>query len=310
MTCIDGYAPIVLFVFNRPEHTRRLVASLLANAESECSDLFIYSDAARDECDTVLVGQVRDFITSVSGFKSITIVKQDRNLGLANSVISGVSRLCADFGRAIVLEDDLVLSPRFLCYMNAALERYQHERSVMQISGHMFPVDVGGEGETFFLPFISTWGWATWGRAWSQFDISAAGYEKLKADKVTRDSFDLDRAYPYFKMLEKQRRGKINSWGILWNLSVFIESGVVLYPSVSFVNNMGFDGSGTHCNAVVGANASTELSYSREIRFPNEFVVDCKKLNVISSYLRGRNSLMYKMIVRFFPFIGKYLAVR
>jgi GT2 family glycosyltransferase len=240
-------APIALFAYNRPEHTREAIESLLRNGLASQSELHVFSDGARDADSAGRVAQVRSYLRGVTGFRAVRLHERERNMGLAASVIDGVSGLIGEHGRVIVVEDDLKVAPRFLDYMNAALEHYAGEESVMQISGHMFPVDVPESGEAFFLPFVSSWGWATWERAWRRFDPAAKGYETLKVDAERRRAFNMDGAYDYFSMLEAQLEGRVDSWAIRWNLSVFLNGGMVLYPAKSLVENTGFDGSGVHC---------------------------------------------------------------
>ena len=240
-------APIALFVYNRPVHTRRTVEALRKCSLANESRLYVFSDGPRSRQAEQAVQEVRQYLRTIDGFATVDIEERETNLGLAASVIDGVSRLCDEAGRVIVIEDDLVVAPGFLAYLNAALERYQNEPHVMQIAAHMFPVDVAIEDDAFFLPFISSWGWATWDRAWRAFDPEARGYAQLKADVARRKAFDMDGAYDYFSMLEAQLAGKVDSWAIRWNLSVFVSHGMVLYPKKSLVENIGFDGSGVHC---------------------------------------------------------------
>jgi len=243
------YAPIVLFVYNRPWHTQQTVEALLENTEAADSDLIVFSDGPKNESVQKGVSDVREYIESLVGFRSVKIVERKKNFGLARSIISGVSEVVNSYGRIIVLEDDLVTSPYFLHYMNDALDRYENEEKVMQVSGYMFPVALDLDEDALFLPFTTSWGWATWKRAWDCFDASSEGYKILRNDRKLRGAFDLDRAYPYFKMLESQLRGEIDSWAIRWYLSVFMEHGLILFPRKTLVQNIGFDGSGMHCDS-------------------------------------------------------------
>jgi hypothetical protein len=240
-------APIALFVYNRPWHTRQTVESLLANAEAKDSDLYVFSDAAKNEQAGKAVSEVRTYVHGIEGFRSVTVIEREENFGLARSIIEGVGQICEQRGRVIVMEDDLRVSPHFLRYMNAGLERYEHEKQVMQIAGYMFPVELDIEDDALFLPFTSSWGWGTWERAWRNFDAPGSGYQVLEQDKELRTRFDLDGAYGYFKMLKQQLRGEVESWAIRWYLGTFLKSGLILYPRKSLVSNTGFDGSGVNC---------------------------------------------------------------
>jgi len=239
-------APIVLFVYNRPQHTRRTVEALQKNELAGESDLIIFSDAPKTPEAEIAVREVRKYIWTIAGFRSVSIVERDRNYGLANSVIDGVTTIVNKYGRIIVLEDDLIVTPHFLDFVNRALRKYESEHKVIQVSGYMFPVKIGIGDDAFFLPLTTSWGWATWKRAWQLFDTEAEGYAQVKTDPALRKRFNLDGAYDYFLMLEAQLAGRIDSWAIRWYLATFLFEGLTLYPRESLVTNVGFEGSGTH----------------------------------------------------------------
>lgn len=278
-------APIALFVYKRPNHTRQTLEALAECALAGQSKLFIFSDGPKTAADEASVAEVRRIAKERAWCGEVDVVEQERNRGLAASVIGGVTDLCEKYGRVIVLEDDLVVAPNFLTYMNEALDRYVDEPSVMQISGHMFDVELVLDDDAVFMPFVSTWGWATWSRAWAHFDPDMSGYEKLRTDAARRKRFNLGGAYDYFDLLERQRSGAVDSWGIRWNLSVFDSDGIVLYPKKSLVDNRGFDGSGTHCSATDGGSSSGLGTVSVE-RFP-QASVDARLYAPVLNYLRG-----------------------
>jgi hypothetical protein len=260
-------APIALFVYNRPGHTRQTVEALLANTVANQTPLHVFSDAPRNEAASLAVGEVRSYIRSIAGFKTVTIIERETNFGLAPSIIDGVTRLCEEYGCVIAMEDDLITSPYFLSYMNDALTRYENEDRVMQIAGYMFPVNLELEEDALFLPFTSSWGWATWERAWRHFDVTGAGYQRLVEDRDLRRAFDLNETYGYFRMLESQLRGETDSWAIKWYLSVFLMNGLTLYPKKTLVSNFGFDGSGVNCVAR-SIEASTIERHFRVVTMP------------------------------------------
>lgn len=248
-------APILLFVYNRPAHTRRLVESLLRNAEAARSSLFIYSDAPRDESVRPAVDEVRRYVRSIRGFDRVEVVERTENWGLARSIIDGVSTALQRFDRVIVLEDDLVLSPYFLRFMNEALETYKDEPRVGHIQACDFTQDPSLP-DTFLIKWTGSWGWATWRRAWKHFNPDGQDLlDELERRRLTR-TFDFDGAYRYTRMLRRQVEGKNNSWAIRWNASLFLADILSLNVGRSLVQNTGFDGSGTHCGGG-GLYAST-----------------------------------------------------
>jgi len=300
-------APIVLFVYNRPWHTQQTIDALLKNAEAKDSDLIIYSDAAKGASGQQAVDDVRALIKEIEGFRSVCIVEQKKNMGLANSVISGVTESVNQYGKVIVLEDDLETSPCFLSYMNAALERYKDDEQVMQISGHMFPVELDTHHDMLFLPFTTTWGWATWKRAWQHFDGQAIGYQALKNDKMLRKKFDLDNSFQYFSMLEKQLSDEIDSWGIRWYLGVFMQKGLVLYPSHTLVVNMGMDGSGVHCGKGSFLDGEAIIDGFVPMAYPEKIKVNQICYVKIKNFLLKQASL--GRIARIKSFLRRYFKV-
>ncbi|HEY1551333.1 MAG TPA: hypothetical protein VGG28_26070 [Kofleriaceae bacterium] len=241
-------APIGLFAYNRPSHLARALAALKRNTELASSPLTIFCDGAKTDAAAPAVAETRRIARELAPAHA-RIVERERNLGLATSMRTGVSELCDEFGRAIILEDDLEVSATFLTFMNAALDRYADEPRVMQVSGYMFPVDIAADDDALFVPLISCWGWGVWARSWAKLGTGASWYGELARDAASRRRFDLDGAFPYFAMLERQHRGESDSWGIGWYLDVFAANGLVLYPRTSLVANRGHDGSGVHREA-------------------------------------------------------------
>jgi len=280
-----GRTPIAYFAYNRPEHTLNSLESLAQNIGASDSELYIFCDAAKrpEHLDGVEI--VRKIVRSRKWCKTVHIIENKKNMGCAQSVITGVTQISKEFGNVIVLEDDLILSPYFLEYMNDALRIYESDQQVIQISGHMFPIDFQAETDAIFLPFTTSWGWATWNRAWELFDPTMSGYGRIKANRNLRYKFNIDGSYPYFNILEAQVHNNIDSWAIRWYLSTFLANGLTLYPVKTLVENIGFDGSGTHCpNTSTSHPAVAERHLDR---FPRNLRVDRKNLKNIVSYFNA-----------------------
>jgi hypothetical protein len=239
-------APIALFTYNRFWHIQRTVEALQRNVLATDSELFVFSDGPKTEEDRKLVELVREYLQTITGFRNVTIIARDKNLGLAQSIIAGVTEITRSYGRIIILEDDMVTSPYFLQFMNEALEFYKDEEKVISIHGYVYPVKAQLP-ETFFLKGADCWGWATWNRGWDLFERDGNKLlSELKERSITR-GFDFDGSYPYTKQLSDQVRGKNNSWAIRWYASAFLRNKLTLYPGRSLVQNIGFDSSGAHC---------------------------------------------------------------
>jgi hypothetical protein len=268
-------APIALFIYKRPAHLRATLASLATCPEASQSALYVFADGAKLPEHAQAVAEARAVARSATGFASVTIVERDENWGLARSITHGVADMCRRFGRVVVVEDDLVVGPDFLRFLNAGLDRYARDERVMQVSGYAFPVDGDGEDSAYFLPIVSCWGWAIWDRAWSQFDPAMSAFAEIEKDANARHRFNLDGAYDYWGMAQDQRRGAVNSWGIRWQMSLFARNGLVLYPATSLVENAGVDATGTHGagdKAFQRDVASNRLQ--TEIRWPTSIGID------------------------------------
>ena len=242
-------APIVLFVYNRTDHTKQTVEALQKNELASESELFIYSDAAKNEEAKNKVQEVRDYIHTIDGFKKITIIEREKNWGLADSIIDGVTKIVNEYGKIIVLEDDLVTSPYFLKFMNDALTMYENELKVASIHGYIYPIE--NLPETFFIKGADCWGWATWQDRWDIFEPNGQKLlEELKSTKLENEA-DFNGSYEFTKMLKDQIDGKNNSWAIRWYMSAFLKDMLTLYPGQSYVQNIGFSEEATHCISAI-----------------------------------------------------------
>lgn len=242
-------APIVLFVYNRPLHTLKTVEALQLNSLAKDSDLFVFSDAPRDESALFTVNAVRDFIKTIDGFKSVTIIERDVNYGLVRSIKEGVTEIVSRFGKIIVLEDDLVTHPQFLEFMNTGLKMYKSNKKIFSITGYSHLKSERGSlctnnNSTYFLKLTSTWSWATWSDRWEFNNDDTTDSEILNNNSELVRKFNYDNSYPFYKMLKNRNNGKVKSWGIVWYWNVFKQNGLTLYPTETLIDQIGFDGSG------------------------------------------------------------------
>jgi hypothetical protein len=287
-------APIVLFVYNRPWHTRQTIEALQKNELANESQLFIYSDAPKNENAIAKVSEVREYIKSIDGFKKITIIERDKNWGLANSIIDGVTKIVNEYGKVIVLEDDLVTSPYFLKFMNEALEFYKNEEKVMHITGYIFPIKQDRLDDTFFIKPASCWSWATWDRSWKYFKKDVDFYINIFNEEMIND-FNINNAYGYFDQIIQNKQGKINTWAIFWYASTYLQNGLSLHPKESYVQNIGFDDEGTHCRATT--DFDVQLIKKPKLNFTTEIVESKKGRKAYEEYLNTLKKPLYKRII-------------
>jgi hypothetical protein len=258
-------APVVIFCYRRPGHLRNALVSLMLCEGFAESSIIVYGDGPRNYDEVTAVEETRAVAKALLGDRAEYYFR-DRNAGLAKSVIEGVSDVVSRFGRAIVIEDDLELAPGFLTYMNRALERFADDDRVWQISGYMFDVpEFRTRSQAIFLPMTVSWGWATWKRAWDQFDTMATGWESLDSDPSLLRRFNLEGAYNYSTMLKRQMSGQLDSWAIRWYWTVFREGGLVLFPPNMLARNHGLDGSGSHGRGFLRKFSGSDSFLSDEI---------------------------------------------
>ena len=271
-------APIVLFVYNRPWHTKQTVEALQKNELAKESELFIYCDEAKNEDAGKSVDEVREYIDKVDGFKKVTIIKREKNWGLADSIIDGVTKIVNEYGKIIVLEDDLVTSPYFLKFMNEALEFYKDEEKVWHISGWNYPIDTNGLDDVFLWRLMNCWGWATWADRWRYYEknIDKTMKEFSKEDIY---KFNLDGVGGFWGQVVANKENKINTWAIFWYATIFKRDGLCLNPSQTFVDNIGHDGSGINCGNV--KHYKDNLNYSNSTSFDvllKESIINVEKV--------------------------------
>ena len=247
---MDKLSPIVLFVYNRPEHTKRTVESLLKNTLAGKSALFIFSDGAKNDRDEQKLKAVRDYIKAVKGFSKIEIVLREKNFGLANSVISGVSEVFKQNDRVIVMEDDIITSPSFLTFMNKALTFYEDDKTIYSISGYPYPIKIPStyKKDVFISYRASSWGWGTWKDRWEKVDWEITDFNKFISDNESQKLFE-NGGQDLTPMLKAQMKGKIDSWAIRWSYAHFKNKAYCLYPIVPLCKNIGTDRSGTHSSS-------------------------------------------------------------
>ncbi len=287
-------APIILFVYNRPEHTMQVLNALDNNLDVEESELFIFSDNAKnnqDQKDVLNVRRVLRAFEKENHFKQIYIYEREEHKGLAESVISGVSDVIKQYGKAIVLEDDLITSVDFLRYMNGALEYYKTDERIWSIAGytpdikHLSKYDK----DVYMCLRAGSWGWATWKDRWESIDWEVHDYDDFKRSKKKRKQFR-KRGYNLPDMLEQQMQGKIDSWAIRFCYEQFKQNKMTVNPTISRIKNIGFDGTGTHG----GVSEKWDVQLNKEIRDICYIPVNIEKCLVKSYYNFYAGNIFYR----------------
>ena len=292
-------APIVIFVYNRPWHTKQTIESLQKNLYADKSELFIFSDGPKNDLDYERVKRVRTYINTLNNFKNINIQESESNKGLANSIIDGVSQVIGEYNRAIVLEDDLFSAPGYLKFMNEALNIYEEDDQIFSISGYSFPLDIPEKYkyEVYILPRASTWGWGSWKNRWQAVDWNVVDFNEFIQNKTLQAEFN-SGGEDLTPMLKAQIYGYIDSWGIRWSYAHYKNKAFCLYPVKSKLKNIGADKSGTHTARTQKFEVTLDNKLSN-LSFPKELYLD---RDIHNSLIRFLKLSIQRKIINFFRY--------
>lgn len=295
--------PVAIFCYKRLDHLQKTVASLLACPEAQNTAVTFFSDAARNAVDYSSVQRVRDYIRELDGFYKVTIVERPYNFGLKKSILEGVTNMLSESEGVIVLEDDIVVAPGFLGYINMALAKYRLIKSVCSISGFSY-IDFKSR-PSYFLLQPMCWGWATWSDRWGDFTSKIdPGYSLSRSE---RRMFNYEGGFDFFKQYALNSNGKINTWYVFWYLYCFSNNLLSLYPAKTLTRNLGFDGTGDNSSVYVDYNTPLwgETSFHTDDTgfFPVEDVYDvnaykdvCVRLKALKPPVRKRALRKVNMI--------------
>jgi hypothetical protein len=278
------YTPVVLFCYNRPWHVRQTLLSLRQNTLAGKSTLIIYSDGPKNLKDRKNVSEVRRVIREKKWCCHVVIIEAKKNIGLVNSVTTGISSVIKKYGKIIVLEDDMVLSEGFLQFMNNALDKFQNVKRIGSVTGYVYPLKKYPH-KPYFLIGGNCWGWGTWKRAWDLYEKDAGYLYNYILTHYLAERFDFNGYAGYLRMLKDVQQGNINSWAIRWYASLYINNLLGYHPHASMVQNIGFDGSGEHCSP-------SEKYWTKMINFTTVKEIPLKE-----------NELVYQQMVTFYKSI-------
>ena len=294
------FSPIIFFAYKRPFHTFHSLNSLSKNIEAKDSDLIAYIDGPVNLKELHLIDNVENIINSFRpNFKSIQIHRSNINLGLAKNIRDGLTESLKKYENIITLEDDIFVSNLFLKYMNEALKKYQNNNQVWHINGFNLPIDSDVNKEYVFLRIMFCWGWATWRNRWFSFiedNLAQDPYHLSHVfNKEMRRDLDLGLGFsPFWSQLEQNKNNK-STWAIFWYCHIFMNKGLCLTPSISFVNNIGLDGSGINCG-------SNKISFQNKLNnkftsnFPDSIYEDSETIIKIKAfYLKNKINIIKKI---------------
>lgn len=286
-------APIVLFAFNRPVHVQQTLESLAANSLAAASDLFIFIDGPKlnfTEEQQAQLDKVKDVVRQKQWCKNVVITHAEKNKGLASSIIDGVTEVVNQYGKVIVIEDDVLVSPHFLQFMNDALNCYEADPKVLSIGSWNYFCSPEKLPGNFFFPFPDSIAWATFDRAWKLFEKDGAtALSKIKEQGLLK-KFNGELGRPYFSdMLQLQIDGKISSWAIRWTATAIINDAFSFFPQQTLSKHMGFGIGATHETGEKDYNshlvlAEQPIAVEKIPVEPNELALDAWRKFVKSNF--------------------------
>ncbi len=302
-----SYAPIIIFVYNRADHFVQTYNALAACKEARDSELFIFSDGAKNESGTEKVNEVRAAVAAMkdSGdFKSVTVTESPVNKGLAASVIAGVTEVINKYGKVIVVEDDCKVSPFFLNFMNNALDFYENNKKIGSIAGYtpMLNLPDDYKNDVFAAYRSCSWTWATWKDRWEGVDWELKNINDFcKSPELIRrlNSNGSDR----FMRLYRQTKGNGSSWSVRFGAHLVKNNLLTVYPRFSYNSNIGCDESGVHSKSEDNEKMRVDLSEAIE----NPVLTDVEIDNRIQKIMKKHYS--YGFVSEVKKFIATVLIV-
>lgn len=296
-----SFAPIVIFVYNRADHFIQVYNALAACREAKESDLFIFSDGAKNESGAEKVNEVRAAVSAIKDagdFKSVTVTESPVNKGLAASVISGVTEIINKYGKVIVVEDDCKVSPFFLRYMNKALDYYKDNKKIGSIAGYtpMITLPADYNKDVFAAYRSCSWTWATWKDRWDGVDWELKNIKDFyNSPKLIKklNSNGSDR----FMRLYRQTKGNGSSWSVRFGAHLVKNDLMTVYPVYSYNSNIGCDESGVHSKSDDAEKMRVDLSKAIKNPVLTDIEIDKRIQKILKKhYSYGIVSEMKKFI--------------
>jgi GR25 family glycosyltransferase involved in LPS biosynthesis len=280
------YAPIIVFAYNRPDLLEQTLASIAQNAEAVESDLYVFADGPKASASAEVIErikQVSEVVQSKKWCKTVTLYASEKNKGLANSVIGGVTQIVNAHGKVIIIEDDVTVSPYFLTFMNDALTLYENDEKVSSIGSWNYFCPPSVSGDNFFLRHPDSIAWATFKRAWAKFNPNTPYLQKEIAERGLGKYLNMENTVNLVKMLQKQEQGLVDSWAVRWTASVVLEDMLTFYPQYSIARHEGY-AEGTHFSGVE-SNYDTDVQLAQKPIAVNRIPIIENK-NAVNEYVK------------------------
>lgn len=292
---MNSLAPIVLFTYKRLETLKQTVSALANNYLAYKSDLIIYSDGPKNQEESLVIREIRQYLKTITGFKSVYVHESKTNKGLATSIINGVTEVMAEYHKAIVLEDDLITSSNFLEYMNQGLDYYQDNTQILSISGYSPSISGLNSMDSYYTQRASSWGWGCWEDRWNKIDWDAKSYDSFVNDSQAKSKFN-EMGSDMCLMMKRQMQGTINSWAIRFCFHQFQKNLFSVHPSVSKIKNIGLSEKNATNTVNVHNRFHSQFDTSESVHFNFDKQVQLDKA-IIKQFIMN-NSVKSRLLTR------------
>ena len=289
-----NYAPIILFVYRRLDTLKQVIKNLKKNKLSKLSDIYIFSDGYKNLNDKKNVLAVRTYLKNIQGFKNKKIILRNKNLGLAKNIISGTSKILSLKGKGIIIEDDIIVSPNFLTYMNLCLEKFKEEKKIWHINAWNYNIKLKScKYDVFYWKGMHCWGWATWYNKWKFYKKDPKKLIRTFSDKDIK-KFNYDGYFDFWRQVIRNYKSKIDSWAIFWYAIIFKNKGLCVSPLESLTFNIGHDKYATNTFMNIGKNHHlnfTKFHNKKVFKFQTELKENIELYNIIKKHLQTAKAI-------------------
>lgn len=303
-------APVAFFTYIRFKKLKRVIEKLKKNDLSKKTDIFFFSDAAKNTNDIKKVNRVREYLKNIKGFKKKRIIIRSKNLGNGTNIIKGINEVFKKYDKIIVLEDDLDIGENFLTFMNNCLFKYSKNKKIWHVGGWTYNINIKNQYDIFFSRIMNCWGWATWKNRWKFFEKNPKKLIKYFDNNFEKiNKFNLNGKINYFSQIVRNKNKNINTWAVFWYAQIFINNGLCISPNVSLVNNNGFDIDSTHSHPEHFFNIiyKTKISKKKNFKLPDEINENFDYYKLLENFFISKNNFINKVKKLLNNFIKKII---
>ena len=290
-------APVAIFTYIRFKKLKKIINQLKKNELSKKTDIFFFSDAAKNDSELKKVDKVRKYLKKIEGFKKKTIIFRNKNLGNGTNIIKGVNEVFKRYNKIIVLEDDLDIGENFLTFMNNCLHKYNKNKKIWHVGGWTYDINIKNEYDIFFSGVMNCWGWATWKDKWKFFEKKP---EKLinyfNKDYNKKNKFNLNGRINYYNQILRNDNKRINTWAVFWYAQIFKNKGLCISPNISLVKNDGFDKQSTqsHPDHFMNILYKTRINKKKNFNLPDVVNEKFDYYKLLEKFFRSKINFVTK----------------